>query len=176
MNNIHEILDNDNGYERKTIELENISSIENNIDQKKNNTIEIKKPIIKGKTNEKELNSANSVNLSVNNELSYESNNMVTNSEKFLHKKLKVLRKKNIKDGKRKILIRKKKSSIKSFGEYRRNVSKLNKSKNNKDESIKEGDLTLNEKYQDYENLIFYLRTQLIYCFITNKKNDESID
>ena len=175
MNNIHEILDNDNGYERKTIELENISSIDN-IDQKKNNTIEIKKPIIKGKTNEKELNSANSVNLSVNNELSYESNNMVTNSEKFLHKKLKVLRKKNIKDGKIKILIRKKKSSIKSFGEYRRNVSKLNKSKNNKDESIKEGDLTLNEKYQDYENLIFYLRTQLIYCFITNKKNDESID
>ena len=177
MNNIHEIVDNDNGYEKKAIEIEKISTIENNIEQKKNNTIENKKPIIKRKISEKELNLANSENLSINNELSNESNNMVTNSEKFLHKKLKVLRKKNLKEDKKKsLVIHKKKNSIKNFAEYRKGVNKLNKSKNKKDESIKEGDLTLYEKYQDYENLIFYLRTQLIYCFITNRKNDEFID
>ena len=56
------------------------------------------------------------------------------------------------------------------FTKYIKNKSKLNLSS----ESIHDGDTTLNEKYQDYENLIFYLRTQLIYCFISNKKNNDS--
>ena len=72
------------------------------------------------------------------------------------------------------------KTSIRSFVEQRKNLFKSKNKNKNKNENIssnKECDLSFYEKYQDCENLIFYLRTQLILCFITDrKKNNESFD
>ena len=53
------------------------------------------------------------------------------------------------------------------------NKIKLNK---NVVEKINNGDfITETEKYEDYQNFIFYLRAQLIYCFLTNKNNEDSL-
>ena len=53
------------------------------------------------------------------------------------------------------------------------NKIKLNK---NFVEKINNGDfITETEKYEDYQNFIFYLRAQLIYCFLTNKNNEDSL-
>ena len=50
---------------------------------------------------------------------------------------------------------------------------KLNK---NVVEKINNGDfITETEKYEDYQNFIFYLRAQLIYCFLTNKNHEDSL-
>ena len=35
--------------------------------------------------------------------------------------------------------------------------------------------ITETEKYEDYQNFIFYLRAQLIYCFLTNKNHEDSL-
>ena len=91
--------------------------------------------------------------------------------------------------------------SIQNFIEYRRRFYKLNKFKNenekeNEEDSEsgseseresgndtddnnkeKEEDLSFYEKYQDYENLIYYFRAQLILNVITDrKKNIDFID
>ena len=113
--------------------------------------------------------SSENSNLNINNEISKK--NVDTNSDKNLHRNIKIISKKNNNKDKRKSLaIPHKKSSIEMFTKYIKNKAKVNSS----NESIHDGDTTLNEKYQDYENLIFYLRTQLIYCFINNKKNNDS--
>ena len=117
---------------------------------------------------ESDISSENS-NLNINNELSKK--NIDTNSDKNLHRNIKIISKKiNNKDKRKSLAFPNKRSSIEMFTEYIKNKAKLNSS----NESIKDGDITLNEKFQDYENLIFYLRTQLIYCFIGNKKMNDS--
>ena len=97
-------------------------------------------------------------------------NYLETNSEKKINNNLKIIKKNVLIKNKRKsyinIPIRK---SIESFTKNRKNKSKLSKS----NESGNGADITLNEKYQDYENLIYYLRVQLIHSFIQNKKNNE---
>ena len=111
-------------------------------------------------------------NLSINNDI-LKIDNIITNSEKNIYRNFKLIKKPIIlNDFKRKSLVDfpKYRRSIESFTQYRKKKSKLNKSKN---ESVNEGDITLYEKYQDYENLIYYLRTQLIFCFINNSKNNE---
>ena len=109
--------------------------------------------------------SSENSNLNINNELS--KNNVETNSDKNLRRNIKIISKKIDNNDKRKsFAIPNKRSSIEMFTKYIKNKAKLNLS----NESIHDGDITLNEKFQDYENLIFYLRTQLIYCFIGNKK------
>jgi hypothetical protein len=113
--------------------------------------------------------SSENSNLNINNEMNKK--NIETNSDKNLHRNIKIISKKrNNKDKRKSFAIPHKRSSIEMFTKYIKNKSKLNLSS----ESIHDGDTTLNEKYQDYENLIFYLRTQLIYCFISNKKNNDS--
>ena len=109
-------------------------------------------------------------NLSLPSEKNNEDNNF-TNSEKHLYRNLKLIKKSKLNRDKRKSLanIPRIKSSIENFTKYRKNKQKLNNSR-----SFKEGDISQNELYQDYENLIFYLRTQLIYCFIANNKYNES--
>ena len=109
--------------------------------------------------------SSENSNLNINNEMSKK--NLDTNSDKNLRRNIKILSKKiNNKDKRKSFVIPNKRSSIEMFTKYIKNKAKLNLS----NESIHDGDITLNEKFQDYENLIFYLRTQLIYCFIRNKK------
>jgi len=62
--------------------------------------------------------------------------------------------------------------SIRNMFKFRRSIFKFNKNK------IKEGNNdqynTETEIYEDYENFVFFLRTQLIYCFLSNKNNDNS--
>ena len=117
---------------------------------------------------ESEKSSENS-NLNINNELS--KTNINRKSDKNLRRNIKIIPKKiNNKDKRKSFAFPNKRSSIEMFTKYIKNKAKLNLS----NESIHEGDITLNEKFQDYENLIFYLRTQLIYCFIGNKKGYDS--
>ena len=109
--------------------------------------------------------SSENSNLNINNEMSKK--NIDTNSDKNLRRNIKIISKKiNNKDKRKSFAIPNKRSSIEMFTKYIKNKAKLNLS----NESMHDGDITLNEKFQDYENLIFYLRTQLIYCFIGNKK------
>ena len=109
--------------------------------------------------------SSENSNLNINNEMSKK--NIDTNSDKNLRRNIKIISKKiNNKDKRQSFAIPNKRSSIEMFTKYIKNKAKLNLS----NESMHDGDITLNEKFQDYENLIFYLRTQLIYCFIGNKK------
>ena len=63
--------------------------------------------------------------------------------------------------------------SIESFTKYRKSKVKFNKNEDEEDLNNKE-DITLTEKYQDYENLVYFLRSQLIYYFLVNKNNDDS--
>ena len=66
--------------------------------------------------------------------------------------------------------------SIESFTKYRKSKAKqLIKNEDEEEEdNINEEDITLTEKYQDYENFVYLLRTQLIYCFLANKNYDDS--
>ena len=66
---------------------------------------------------------------------------------------------------------KKEKFSIESFAKYRRSKVKFNQDENDNDN---EEDITLTEKYQDCENFIYFLRNQLIYCFLTNKNSNDS--
>ena len=64
--------------------------------------------------------------------------------------------------------------SIESFTKYRKSKFKYNQ---DDEDNINEEDISLTEKYQDCENFVYFLRTQLIYCFLTNKSyNDEIVD
>ena len=138
-----------------------------NKEQTKNEPKEEKKEESKSSIESDE--SSENSNLNINNEMSKKK--VDTNSDKNLHRNIKIISKKrNNKDKRKSFAIPHKRSSIEMFTKYIKNKSKLNLSS----ESIHDGDTTLNEKYQDYENLIFYLRTQLIYCFISNKKNNDS--
>ena len=131
----------------------------------------IEKEKEKGKIIKKEESIDKYNNLSLTSEKNNEENNFITNSEKHLYRNLKLIKKSKLNREKRKSLanIPRIKSSIENFTKYRKNKQKLNNSR-----SFKEGDISQNELYQDYENLIFYLRTQLIYCFIANNKYNES--
>jgi len=141
---------------------ENIN-VEKEKKEKKDEKVEERKSSIESDT------SSENSNLNINNELSRK--NIDTNSDKNLHRNTKITSKKiNYKDKRKSFAFPNKRSSIEMFTEYIKNKAKLNLS----NESIKDGDITLNEKFQDYENLIFYLRTQLIYCFIGNKKMNDS--
>ena len=156
---------------------------DNNIDENENKEKEInkvKKKDIKKEEEKKEdkksinsdelSDSSENNNLNINNEIN--KNDVVTNSDKNLHRNIKIFSKKRVgKDKRKSFAIPHLRSSIESFTKYIKKKSKFNKSNS---DVIKEGDITLNEKYQDYENLIFYLRTQLIYCFIFNTKNYDS--
>ena len=63
--------------------------------------------------------------------------------------------------------------SIETFTKYRKSKVKFIKNEEEEDSS-NEQDITLTEKYQDCENFVYFLRTQLIYCFLANKNYDES--
>ena len=63
--------------------------------------------------------------------------------------------------------------SIEAFTKYRKSKVKFIKNEEEEDSS-NEQDITLTEKYQDCENFVYFLRTQLIYCFLANKNYDES--
>ena len=107
--------------------------------------------------------------LKINNEKTEELNDIYNNSEKNLRRTYAIIKRKiNMLKDKRKSMVIKKRKSI---GNFIKNRMTLNKSNN---KTVNEDDITLNEKYQDYENLIYLLRIQLINCFISNKKNNES--
>ena len=107
--------------------------------------------------------------LKINNEKTEELNDIYNNSEKNLRRTYAIIKRKiNMLKDKRKSMVIKKRKSI---GSFIKNRMSLNKSNN---KTVNEDDITLNEKYQDYENLIYLLRIQLINCFISNKKNNES--
>ena len=110
----------------------------------------------------------------LNNEGSKDKNDIDTISEKNLFRNFKLVKKSKINKDRRKSLVAipRLKKSIESFNQYRKERAKLNKNK----ESDEEGEITLNEKYQDCENLIYYLRTQLILCFLSNSKNNETFN
>ena len=149
------LTDKDKGDDRNYRQVENEENEEKKVEESKSSI-------------ESDERSENS-NLNINNEISKKNGD--TNSDKNLHRKIKMISKKiDNKDKRKSFAIPYKRSSIEMFTKYIKNKSKLNLS----NESIHDGDTTLNEKIQDYENLIFYLRTQLIYCFICNKKNNDS--
>ena len=65
--------------------------------------------------------------------------------------------------------------SIESFTKYRKSKAKqLIKNEDEEEDNINEPDITLTEKYQDCENFVYFLRTQLIYYFLANKNSDDS--
>ena len=107
--------------------------------------------------------------LKINNEKSEELNDIYVNSEKNIRRTYAIIKRKNnmLKDKRKSMIIKKKKS----IGSFIKNRMSLNKSNN---KTINEDDIALNEKYQDYKNLIYLLRIQLINCFISNKKINES--
>ena len=75
-----------------------------------------------------------------------------------------------------KMNIRKSINKIGSFQIYKKNNDVLNirnKETANKLSKLNRNSNNLNEKYQDYENLIYYLRIQLILYFISKKNNKE---
>ena len=61
--------------------------------------------------------------------------------------------------------------SNKSLENFENNIMKSNIIEN---EDINYKDINENEKYDDFENLVFFLRTQLIYCFLNNKNTSDS--
>ena len=65
--------------------------------------------------------------------------------------------------------------SIESFTKYRKSKVKFNQNEDEDEEdSNNKEDITLTEKYQDCENLVYFLRSQLIYYFLVNKNSDDS--
>ena len=118
----------------------------------------------------------NNLSVNSNNDINEENNDIISNSVKNLYRNIKFVKKSNATGDERKSLrnIPRLRKSIESFTKYRKNKSKLNKS--GKNENNNEGDMSLNEKYEDYENLIFYLRAQLIYCFLSKTHNNESFN
>ena len=66
--------------------------------------------------------------------------------------------------------------SIESFTKYRKSKAKqlIQNEDEEEEDNINEQDITLTEKYQDYESIVYLLRTQLIYCFLANKNYDDS--
>ena len=65
--------------------------------------------------------------------------------------------------------------SIESFTKYRKSKAKhIIKNEEEVEDNNNEQDITLTEKYQDCENFVYFLRTQLIYCFLANKNYDDS--
>ena len=150
-----------NKEEKKSFKLQdkNIGKEENIIELEKKNIEKEEKESI-----EKEL----------NNEGSKDKNDIDTISEKNLFRNFKLVKKSKINKDRRKSLVAipRLKKSIESFTQYRKERAKLNKNK----ESDEEGEITLNEKYQNCENLIYYLRTQLILYFLSNSKNNETFN
>ena len=118
------------------------------------------------------------INLSIDskNENKEDKNDIISSSVKNIYRNIKFIKKSNTKNDGRKSSrnIPKLRKLIESFKKYRKNKSKLNKS--SKNESNNDNNTSFNEKYEDYENLIFYLRAQLIYCFLCNSKNNESFN
>ena len=94
------------------------------------------------------------------------------NSKKKFNNNFKIIKKNTLTKNTRKSYINSPRirTSIEIFNKNRKYKSKLSKNS----ESGNGPDITLNEKYQDYENLIYYLRVQLIYCFFQNTKKNES--
>ena len=177
-NKIKEIIENkDKNKEVKqninVIKVENKEEIQNNNEDKKEEKQKLINLEKKGEQNfEKE--EKDKYNLSIDDNI--EINDIPTNSEKNLYRSYKLVKNSNkLNEEKRKSLVNipRFRKNMESFNKYRKSKSKLNKSKN---ESINEGDGTIYEKYQDCENLIYYLRIQLIYCFIKNSKNNESFN
>ena len=80
-----------------------------------------------------------------------------------------LIKKDFLKDEGKNIIINHIRSPIENFIKHKKDKNKYNNSK-----SIIEGDITLNEKYQDCKNFIFFLRNQLIYYYITKTKNNNS--
>ena len=104
-------------------------------------------------------------NLSINSEFNKEYNDMIMKTEKNM-----------IINNNKKMNIRKSINKIGSFKIYKKNNNVLNirnKESANKLNKLNRNGSYLNEKYQDYENLIYYLRIQLILYFISKKKNKE---
>ena len=65
--------------------------------------------------------------------------------------------------------------SIESFTKYRKSKVKFIKDEDeDEQDNNNEQDITLNEKYHDCENFVYFLRTQLIYCFLANKNYENS--
>ena len=177
-NKIKEIIENkDNNKEVKqninVIKVDNKEEIQNNNENKK----EEKQELINFEKKDEqtfEKEEKDKYNLSIDD--NFKINDIPTNSEKHLYRSYKLVKNTNkLNEEKRKSLVNipRFRKNIESFNKYRKSKSKLNKSKN---ESINEGDSTIYEKYQDCENLIYYLRIQLIYCFIKNSKNNESFN
>ena len=176
-NKIKEILKKDKNNEEKqninVIKVEKKEEIQNNNEDKKEEKQELINLENKDEQNiEKEEKDKYNLSIDDNTQI----NDIPTNSEKHLYRSYKLLKNSNkLNEEKRKSLVNipRIRKNIESFNKYRKSKSKLNKSKN---ESINEGDSTLYEKNQDYENLIYYLRIQLIYCFIKNSKINESFN
>ena len=146
----------------------NIKKEQNENDDKKENNKDIFKKI------EKEESSDRYKNLSLNIDNSNDKNNITTYSAKKFDINYKIVKNNNFMKNQRKSFrgIPRLRKSIESFTKYMKNKSKLNRS--NKESIIEDDNIFLNEKYQDYENLIYYLRAQLIYCYLQNSKKDES--
>ena len=127
----------------------------------------------KEKTNKKEKSIDKDNNLNLFEDKINEENYIFTNSEKRLHRNFKLIKKSYLNQDKRKSLVNipRIKKSIENFTKLRKSRHKLNK---NNSGIFNNGDISQSEIYQDYENLIFYLRTQLIYFFITKHKYNES--
>jgi hypothetical protein len=95
-------------------------------------------------------------NLKINLEINHSNNFSIEDKNKILEDKLD------------------KDFSIETFSKFRKSRIKFYE---NEDENINNGeDITLTEKYQDCENFIYFLRTQLIFCFLPNKHYDDSFD
>ena len=63
--------------------------------------------------------------------------------------------------------------SIESFTKHRKSKDNINQNEDEEDLNNKE-DIALTEKYQDCENLVYFLRSQLIYYFLVNKNSNDS--
>ena len=128
--------------------------------QKKENNQNIKNDIEKSLKYNKSYRNLKNSNLNIINEINYNIENKYSNKKPHNIKML-TIRNYFEEEGKSFIIPHIKRS----------NENKIN---NNISKSIIEGDITLNEKYQDYKNLIYFLRNKLIYCFIIKRKNNDS--
>ena len=115
------------------------------------------------------------------NEIRKENMDKKSKSEKNLinnYNNFQIFKKEDIKQDRRKSFEKDPKFLYKTLIEmktkYKEKYSKLNKISDKA--IINEGDITLDEKYQDYETLIYYFRNQLILCFIRNNNNNSYND
>ena len=142
--------DKENKIQPQNENKKEIDIVENKLDVEKINDNDVDKNIMESN----EENHEN--NLKINLEMNHSNNFSIEDKNKILEDKLD------------------KDFSIETFSKFRKSRIKFYE---NEDENINnDEDITLTEKYQDCENFIYFLRTQLIFCFLSNKNYDHSFD